>query len=219
MTFELLNAIRHYANACRVIFLSSAAVYGNPESLPVAESHVLKPVSPYGFHKLQSELICREFAQVYQLKVASVRIFSAYGAGLRRQVLWDIVRKVLSPGAIMLQGSGAESRDFVHVDDIARAIHQVASKADLCGEVYNVGSGVETSIATLVDLTINLLSVERVCEFDGRVPPGTPLNWCADISRLQSLGFRPTIPLSEGLANFVSWSKAEIGLRSVEPER
>lgn len=219
MTFELLNAIRHYANACRVIFLSSAAVYGNPESLPVAEAHVLKPVSPYGFHKLQSELICREFAQVYQLKVASLRIFSAYGAGLRRQVLWDIVRKVLSPGAIMLQGSGTESRDFVHVDDIARAIHQVASKADLCGEVYNVGSGVETSIATLVDLTINLLSVERVCEFDGRVPPGTPLNWCADISRLQSLGFRPTIPLSEGLANFVSWSKAEIGLRSVEPDR
>jgi UDP-glucose 4-epimerase len=216
VTFELLNAIRLHARECRVIFLSSAAVYGNPESLPITESHASKPVSPYGFHKFQSELICREFAEVYQLRTASLRIFSAYGAGLRRQVLWDICQKALSPGVIKLQGNGTESRDFVHVEDIARAINQVAANGDLSGEVYNVGSGSETSIAAIAKLIFRSLKVDRVCEFDGVVPPGTPLNWRADISRLQSLGFKPAVPLDDGVAAFAAWCKAESGQLSIE---
>ena len=211
MTFELLNALRLHAPRCKVIFLSSAAVYGNPESLPVTESHPSRPVSPYGFHKLQSEIICREFSEVYGLKTASLRIFSAYGSGLRRQVVWDICRKAFSPGVMKLQGNGTESRDFVHVEDIVRAIDQVAGKAPLAGEVYNLGSGAETTISTLVKLIFKSLNLERVCEFDGKVPPGTPLNWRADISRLQSLGFKPSISLEDGLASFTAWCKADIG--------
>jgi len=219
MTFELLNAIRLHARECKIIFLSSAAVYGNPEFLPVTESHAAKPVSPYGFHKLQSEIICREFAEVYGLRTASLRIFSAYGPGLRRQVLWDICRKALSSGSIKLQGNGTESRDFIHVEDIARAINQVADSADLCGEVYNVGSGSETSIASLVKLIFRSLNVDRVCEFDGKVPPGTPLNWRADISRLQSFGFKPAVPLDDGVAAFATWCKAEIGQDSLQSHK
>jgi UDP-glucose 4-epimerase len=211
VTFELLNAIRLHAPNSKVVFLSSAAVYGNPETLPVTEMHAPRPVSPYGFHKLQSEIICREFAGVYGLKTASVRIFSAYGPGLRRQVVWDVCRKALSPGRMKLQGNGTESRDFIHVEDIARAIKQVADSADMRGEVYNVGSGFETPIAALVKLILKSLNVDRACEFDGQIPPGTPLNWCADNSRLQALGFKPSVPLEDGLSSFAAWCKAEIG--------
>ena len=90
VTFNLLNAMRLEAPRCRVIFLSSAAVYGNPASLPIGEDHDLRPVSPYGFHKLMGEKLCAEFSEVYGVPTAIARIFSAYGAGLRRQVIADL---------------------------------------------------------------------------------------------------------------------------------
>ena len=77
LTFELLNALRLNAPTCRFIFLSSAAVYGNPESLPVREVQLPAPLSPYGFHKWQCEQLCLEFAKVYSLPTASLRIFLA----------------------------------------------------------------------------------------------------------------------------------------------
>ena len=98
LTFALLDELRRHAPECRALFLSSAAVYGNPEKLPVGEDAPAAPISPYGFHKRQSELLCREFTDVYGMKTAVARIFSAYGEGLRRQVLWDICRKSLMKG-------------------------------------------------------------------------------------------------------------------------
>ena len=84
VTFEILKALQSGAPKCRFLQLSSAAVYGEPADLPVKETHTLNPISPYGFHKWQCELVCQEFAKVYGQPTAIVRIFSAYGAGLRR---------------------------------------------------------------------------------------------------------------------------------------
>jgi len=114
ITFELLNAIRLHASNCKLIFLSSAAVYGNPQLLPVSETQTVAPISPYGFHKLMCEQMCLEFTKVYGLQTASLRIFSAYGPGLRRQVVWDICQKAITQGSLLLQGTGQESRDFIH---------------------------------------------------------------------------------------------------------
>lgn len=210
LTFEILNALRLSAPGCRLIFLSSAAVYGNPEFLPVSETQSTAPLSPYGFHKLQGEQLCLEFAKVHALPTASVRIFSAYGPGLRRQVVWDMCQKALTQKAVQLQGTGQESRDFIHALDIARALMVIANSAPMQGEVYNLAVGQEVTIAALAQLVLLALDYEGLPQFDGIVPVGTPFNWKADISKLRALGFSPAVPLEQGLKTFATWCRAEL---------
>lgn len=210
LTFEILNALRLHAPSCRFIFLSSAAVYGNPESLPVSETQPPAPLSPYGFHKWQCEQLCLEFTQVYGLPTASVRIFSAYGPGLRRQVLWDMCQKSITQKSIILQGTGAESRDFIHALDIARAIMVVATSAPMQGEAYNLASGREVTIAELANMVLDALEYNSTPQFDGVVPAGTPLNWRADVEKLSTVGFTPSVPIERGVKTFVNWCRAEL---------
>jgi UDP-glucose 4-epimerase len=208
--FEILNSLRLHAPRCRFIFLSSAAVYGNPESLPVKETHLPSPISPYGFHKWQCEQLCLEFSKIYGMSTASLRLFSAYGPGLRRQVLWDICQKILVHKSLLLQGTGKESRDFIHAIDIAKASRIVAANAPMQGEVYNVGSGQEVAIEELTRMILAATESKLFPHYDGTVPPGTPMNWQADISKLESLGFTPSIPFAQGVTSFVSWCHAEL---------
>lgn len=210
LTFEVLDALRQHAPACRFIFLSSAAAYGNPKNLPISEAHSVIPLSPYGFHKLQCEQLCLEFARIYGLQTASVRIFSAYGPGLRRQVMWDICQKALSQPVVTLQGTGQESRDFIHVSDIAKALLILASVAPMQGELYNLASGREVTIRELANLVLATLDIEKKLEFDDVIPEGTPLNWQADISKLMFLGFNPAVTLEKGVSVFASWCRAEL---------
>ena len=210
LTFELLNSVRLNAPMCRFIFLSSAAVYGNPESMPVREAHAPAPLSPYGFHKLQCEQLCLEFAKVYDLSTASLRIFSAYGPGLRRQVVWDICQKAITQDAVILQGTGQESRDFIHALDIARALAVIDVSAPMQGEVYNLASGRESTISELANLVLESLGYDHTPKFDGVVPVGTPLNWQADISKLAALGFTASVPLEKGIKTFANWCRAEL---------
>ena len=210
LTFEILNALRLNTPECKFIFISSAAVYGNPKSLPVGEEQFSAPLSPYGFHKWQCEIQCREFYQVYGLPTASVRIFSAYGPGLRRQVIWDICRKILVQKSLNLRGTGKESRDFVHALDIALGIDVIANAGPMQGEVYNLASGREVSILELASIILAALGSDLKPEFDGVVPSGTPLNWQADIGKLDTLGFTPAISLEEGLQTFSIWCRAEL---------
>jgi UDP-glucose 4-epimerase len=208
--FEVLDSVRKYAPNCRVIFLSSAAVYGNPTHLPIAEIDQAAPVSPYGFHKLQSEQIAAEFSSIYGVKTANLRIFSAYGPGLRRQVIWDICQKAILQNSLILQGTGEESRDFIHALDIAHAIDCVASRADMKGESYNLATGEEMTIRSLSELVLSALESDSTPEFNGMVPAGVPLNWRADISRLRSLGFVPTVAFDRGIKTFAYWCRAEL---------
>lgn len=207
LTFYLLDSLRRFSPQCAFVFLSSAAVYGNPESLPVSEDQSPAPISIYGYHKWQSEILCAEFAGIYNINTASARLFSAYGVGLRRQVVWDITQKAMTQNNIILQGDGNESRDFVHSTDIARALECLLLSAPMHGEAYNVSSGEETRIAELAELIAKQLRRSVTIQFPGALPPGTPRNWRADIRRIAALGFAPQIPLQEGIAAFVNWCK------------
>ena len=210
LTFEILETLRREAPRCRFLLLSSAAVYGNPASLPVAETHRTAPLSPYGYHKLQCELLCEEFARIYAQPTTIVRIFSAYGPGLRRQVVWDICERALSGGALTLHGTGRESRDFIHAGDIARALVLLAEKGGADADVYNLASGEETTIAALAETLLAALLRDTAVSFDGRATPGNPLCWRADISRIGALGFAPAIPLAQGLRSTATWASAEL---------
>jgi UDP-glucose 4-epimerase len=209
LVFELLETLRRQAPKCRFLLLSSAAVYGDPASLPVAESHPIRPLSPYGYHKRQAELLCEEFASIYGVPCASARIFSAYGPGLRRQVVWDICAKALGAGALELHGTGSESRDFIHAADIARGLHLLAIKAPCTGEIYNLSSGREVTIAELAAQLLHALDSKVQPVFDGASTPGNPRNWRADISRIAALGFNPAISLEDGLQEVAHWCRQQ----------
>jgi UDP-glucose 4-epimerase len=211
LTFELLEALRRNAPKCRFLLLSSAAVYGNPASLPVRETDPPAPLSPYGFHKLQCEMLCAEFTRFFGVPTAVARIFSAYGPGLKKQVVWDICKRVLTNGSLTMHGTGRESRDFIHASDIASGLFTLAEAAPAQGEIYNLASGREVSIGELACLLLAELAPTLETTFDGKLTPGDPLNWCADISNVRALGFAPKIAFEEGLREVVRWSRAELG--------
>jgi UDP-glucose 4-epimerase len=210
LTFYVINCLHEIVPECKFLLLSSAAVYGNPENLPIAESCQPAPISPYGFNKWQSEIICREFNQVYGQPTASLRIFSAYGPGLRRQVVWDICRKALMDEHILLKGTGMESRDFIHALDIAHGIKFVIQASPMKGDIYNLASGAEVKISDLAKLILCSLALRNNIEFDGHIEKGDPVNWVADISKIASLGFAVEIPLEKGIESFAQWCRNEL---------
>ena len=211
MTCSMLEALRAAAPDCHFIFPSSAAVYGDPVALPIVEGALPAPISPYGFHKLQAEQLCREYSEVHGMTTTTLRIFSAYGPRLRRQVVWDICRKALTEPTVHLQGTGLESRDFIHVRDIAAAISVVASSDRTPRHnTYNLASGRETSISDLADLVLSTLGLEVDVAFDAVDTPGMPGNWRADISRLRAAGFEPQVSLEDGIDDVCRWARSEI---------
>ena len=126
---KLLQAIKLYQPSCKFINLSSAAVYGNPEVLPVTVNQTLNPISPYGYHKKMAEELCELYYSQFKIPTASLRIFSAYGPGLQKQLFWDLYQKHTSKKPIVLYGTGQESRDFIFIDDVIQAIALVLEKA------------------------------------------------------------------------------------------
>ena len=206
--FKLLDAIRLYQPACKFINLSSAAVYGNPQMLPIKESAVKAPVSPYGIHKLMSEKICEEFFRFFGIATCSLRIFSAYGEGLKKQLFWDLFQKTKSADKISLFGTGKESRDFIYINDLVQAIYLVAQHIDFRGQAINIANGEEILIETCVKTFYDFFDRPVHCQFMGYARAGDPNNWVADILNLQQIGYQQQYPLAKGLKRYYEWIKA-----------
>jgi dTDP-glucose 4,6-dehydratase/UDP-glucose 4-epimerase len=185
--------------------LSSAAVYGNPVILPINEDAIVSPLSPYGFHKLQSEQICNEFFRFFNIATCSLRIFSAYGEGLNKQLFWDLYKKTLDPTIIKLYGTGKESRDFIYILDLIRAIELVAIKGSFNGGVINIANGEEVFIEYCVEKFYSNFDTQVDYQFSGQERQGDPNNWIADISILKSLGYKSEYNLEKGLQNYYKW--------------
>jgi dTDP-glucose 4,6-dehydratase/UDP-glucose 4-epimerase len=208
-TMRILEAIRRFNITCRYLHISSAAVYGNPEALPVNEDTSKLPLSPYGWHKLMAELICQEYNGVYKLPTASVRPFSVYGPGLKKQLFWDIFQKAkINPKRIELWGTGKETRDFIYIDDLTYCISIIIEKAQMVGEVYNIASGEESTIKSAVEFFFNCMGWSTQMTFNNNVREGDPLNWQADIKKIVEMGFVPGTSLKQGLIRLSEWLKA-----------
>jgi len=208
-TIKILDAIRKHAPACKYVNLSSAAVYGNPEKLPIIEKVELKPLSPYGWHKLYAEQVCKEYFYLYNLQTINLRLFSVYGENLRKQIFWDIFQKSLRSTDIELFGTGMETRDFIYIDDLLEAINCVLKFGLFNGESVNIASGTETTIKYAAEVFCGALNKDLVLNFNKLVKPGDPLNWKANIDLLKSFGFQPQISVEDGLNNLVKWLKEE----------
>ena len=207
--FKQLDAIRKYSPDCKYINLSSAAVYGNPLSLPVKESQGLNPISPYGLHKKMAEEICLGFYRNFGVKTCSLRIFSAYGPGLKKQLFWDLYRKSKNAGTIELFGTGQETRDFIYISDLVKVIELVGHHAAFEGESLNVGNGVETSIKEAVSVFYESFPEKVAYKFMGTNRKGDPINWVADIQKIASFGYQPEVSLNTGLQNYYQWASEQ----------
>ncbi len=203
--FKLLDAIRTHQPGCKFINLSSAAVYGNPIVLPIEENANATPVSPYGLHKYQSEQICSEFYRYFNIMTCSLRIFSAYGEGLQKQLFWDLYKKAKTGLPFKLFGTGNESRDFIYINDIVNAIELVSQSQYFKADVINLANGNEIFIKEAVATFFSFFKTSIDFSFSGEERKGDPINWVADISKLKSLGYKTTFNLETGLCQYYKW--------------
>jgi len=208
--FKILDAIKRFSPSCKFLNLSSAAVYGNPFALPVKEDLPLNPLSPYGFHKKQAEEICLEFFQVLNLGTCSLRIFSAYGEGLKKQIFWDLSQKIKNSNEIVLFGTGEETRDFVHIDDLVTQIELIIKSAEFKGECINSANGEQIKIKDLANLFVKKANWTGNILFNNILKEGDPLNWMADISILKKFGYRQKISIEKGIESYLKWVKENI---------
>jgi UDP-glucose 4-epimerase len=212
---NMLEAVRRSKKNPLVFIPSSAAVYGNPAVLPVNEDATIQPISPYGFHKAMCETLARESAERYGLRIIACRLFSVFGAGQRRLLIWELFKQLSGPSEIAwLDGTGSESRDFLHVDDVAAAVLQLAesfmpSAPSGCFDIINVASGEETKVADIAGQIRDLVAPDKDVRCRGASRPGDPLNWRGEISKLRSMipAWRPR-PTISGLNECVtSWQQ------------
>ena len=203
-----LETVRTQAPGARFVLLSSASVYGNPPFLPITEQAECQPVSPYGFHKRICEILTEEYASLHGVGCCILRIFSAYGERMHRQVLFDLCTKFCMPGEkrVVVHGTGDETRDFIHATDLAKAVEWVQVKN--AEGVFNVGSGVQTSVKQVVEYLEDFFGRQKVLTYDGAVRPGDASHWQADISKLEALGFEPQVELGSGIKGFCKWFKS-----------
>jgi UDP-glucose 4-epimerase len=211
LVFNLLEVIRASGNKkIKFINLSSAAVYGNPLDLPIIETDKCLPISPYGSHKLISEEFCRYYHKCFGIKTLSLRIFSAYGNGQKKLLLWDLHEKIeRTKGKIILFGTGKESRDFIHVDDISEQILLAINNAAFQGEAINVANGLEVRVSKIVELYEKFYPKKFDYDFNGEIRIGDPMNWCADITLMQNWGYSPKIDIHQGIENYINWASNE----------
>lgn len=202
-TLAVLDFVRLQVPQARVVLPSSAAVYGLAETLPITVDTPLRPLSPYGVHKKMAEDLARSYATHFGVRVAIVRLFSVYGPGLRKQLLWDACRKIAA-GAATFGGDGLETRDWLHVEDAATLLAAAAGAASIDCPTVNGGVGEAIPVHTIVHRLVARLEGESA-SFTGAIRAGDPRHFLADVEGALALGWRPAQALAEGIDDYVRW--------------
>jgi len=191
-----------------VIYASSAAVYGEPEYIPIDEKHPKNPISPYGVSKSTGEKYALAYFKEYGVKTTILRIFNTYGPRQPRYVMLDLIQKLQkNPNKLEVLGTGQQIRDYCYISDAINAFI-LATKIEKVGQTFNVAGGNPISISYLTKLIIKTLGLQRKVEvrYTGESWNGDIMRLSADISRIKAeLGFSPQVSLEEGLHRFVRW--------------
>lgn len=207
---KILEAIRMHAPTCKYLHVSSAAVYGSPDKLPISETNGKNPLSPYGWHKLIAENICNEYHQTYNIKIAIARPFSVFGPGLKKQLFWDLLQKYKKEKKpIEIWGTGLESRDFIYINDVIDSLNLIINKSSFSADVYNIASGKEFFIKDICELYFSIFDEKPTYFFNQKTRKGDPINWRANIDKINAFGFIPKVSIEEGLKNYIKWIKNE----------
>lgn len=190
----------------RLVFASSASVYGEPERLPMAEDDELRPLTPYCISKRAGEDLLSFYQRQKGLSWIALRFFNVYGPGQKVEayytsVINHFVERLRAGLPPVIDGEGEQSMDFVHVSDLARSV-VLALESEADNVPINIGTGVDTSIATLAKILIDAVGVEVQPEFKPR--DVLVSRRAADIARAREiLGWAPRISVDDGMADLV----------------
>lgn len=199
------------AGVRRVVFASSASVYGQPERLPMTEDDPLRPQTPYCLGKLAGEHLLQFYGRARGLEWNILRFFNVYGPGQHNDAYYTAVasiflERLLDGQPPIVDGSGEQTMDLVHVADVARALVH-ALEAESSGNVCNVGTGIETSVAELARLLVESVGVDIEPQFRPR--PVIVTRRVANIRRAaERLGWEPGIGVKEGVEDIVRAARA-----------
>lgn len=194
----------------KVVLASSSAVYGDDAELPTCESADLSPVSPYGINKLGSELMLRYYWTIHRVPTTALRFFNVYGprqdpSSPYSGVISIFADRAMAGTTLTIFGDGRQTRDFVYVGDVSRAAVEACLSDGAAGAVANIGTGQEITINELARTIIELCGSRSGIEYQP-ARPGDILRSVADIGEAERLlGFRATVPLSEGLRQTLDW--------------
>jgi UDP-glucose 4-epimerase len=211
-TIQLLEWLRINSSQTKVILASSAAVYGAGHSGPITEQAPLNPYSPYGWHKAIAEMLCESYFKNFGIRSTVMRLFSVYGPGLQKQLIWDICKKLQSnTETLELYGTGRELRDWIHINDAVRLLVFINEREGANFEVFNGGSGIGESILNVAQIVCRHWGKNISIKFSGKTRKGDPEKLVADVSRLYQKEFKINVPLSGGLLETVTWYKEKMG--------
>ena len=211
-TFNVLEAAQKH-KVKKVVAASSASVYGEPSYLPIDEAHPFNNRTMYGAGKLASEQMLRAFHEHYGLNYVAFRPFNVYGprmdmVGVYTEVLirwFDAVEAGTPP---LIFGDGTQSMDFVYVEDVARA-NLLAAQSDVTDDVFNIGTGVQTSLTDLCKLVLLLTGSPLQPEYREARRVGNVQRRRAAVEKAERmLGFRAAISVEQGLRDLIRWREA-----------
>jgi UDP-glucose 4-epimerase len=207
-TAAILDFARRRARPPRIVYPSSPAVYGAGAGGAMHADAALAPISPYGLHKKMAEDLCRFHAAHHGLPVAIVRLFSVYGAGLRKQLLWDACNKIAAGNAVFA-GTGDEVRDWLHIDDAVALLLRAAEKADPACPTVDGGTGIGTPNRAILQSLCALLERGTAPSFSGASRAGDPPRYVADLAAARRWAWQPRRALADGLKLYVDWFREQ----------
>ena len=206
-TLEVLEYMRVHNTKAHLIYPSSPAVQGECEDEPINEDYIGKPASPYGYHKKIAENLCQSYSEKFELKVSIVRLFSVYGKGIKKQLLWDACKKITTAkDEVIFWGTGQETRDYIHISDVLSLFHVLLRKEDRF-TIINGGTGKKYTIKNVVEMIRDLINPKININFNNQVNIGNPIYYLADTQKLKNYGFKAKTNLEQEIKNYVEWVK------------
>jgi UDP-glucose 4-epimerase len=204
----------------KILFASSAAVYGLDEDLTASEDLVCRPTSPYGASKISVEHYLRAYSATYGLEGVALRYFNVYGPRQRTSneysgVITKFISKLLDGNSPTIYGDGRQTRDFVNVRDIAKANILAMETPGLNFEIFNVATGTTTDILGLLSILKNLTKSWQITPNFAPPRPGDGRFGAASIDKIRTvLGYHPRVSLEEGLAELVDYMRVSREIES-----
>lgn len=217
-TVNNVNATQILLEACKskgikkFIYASSSSVYGDAMVLPVKESSLKLPVSPYGVTKLAGENLASLYFKCYGIPTVSLRYFTVYGPGQRPDMAFHrFISAILDEREIEIYGSGEQTRDFTYIDDVVEANIRVLPRGKE-GTIYNIGGGSRIKLIESLKIIEEISGKKANLRFK-EDQKGDVMHTYADVSNAKrDLGYSPSVDIREGLKRHYDWLKGNLGL-------
>lgn len=205
---NLLESMKK-ANVKKIIFSSSACVYGEPKHLPITEEEPLHPDNPYGASKASIEAFLQSYYAIYGFDVTILRYFNPYGPGEKHDpethAVPNIIKAVLAKRPIPLYWKGEQIRDFIYIDDLVRAHTDVLKLKGF--NIFNVGTETGVKVKDVIDEIFKIVGYEVRIDDLGKRPGDVPANYASSKKIQKAVGWKAQVDLAEGLQKTIDYFK------------